>query len=205
MDFLIRVLVRSQLVPPSRSSVGHAAVFLDEVEPFDGDIEFRLVLIGQQDKLLQALLEIDRFQPLEPADAVIDMNDVVSQFEIAEIGKKEPLGAAHAPRRRGHFRLIEDIRPGQDSQLHGGKEESRVQRSHTQQDGAVFGFAGGRRRLIAPAQVGRDLIFLQDVMNALGPAQVGEEKCDPLARAAEFLEVGDKLADVAVILSSALR
>ncbi len=105
--FLTRVLALSQVVPPSRSSAGCAAarVLLDQVEALDRDEE--LVVAGVAE--LHELLGVERrrssfFRPTNTADAVIDVDDVVADLEVAEV-REEACGArprptARRPRRR---------------------------------------------------------------------------------------------------------
>ncbi len=115
-----------------------AAVFLDQVEALDRDVQLGIILIGQEHEFLRSLREIDSFQPLEPADAVIDVDDAIAGLEISEIGNEQARRAPRAFRRRRHLCLIEYIRTRQDAQRRSGKEEAGVQRSHPQQDRAVW-------------------------------------------------------------------
>ncbi len=71
------------------------AVFLHQVEARQRNIEARALGIFEQHELGIAVALIDFFQSLVLADAVLDVDDVIANLQIAEIGEK-----------RGSLRLL---------------------------------------------------------------------------------------------------
>src|SRR5262249_51906343 len=68
--------------------LARAGVFLYEIEALNRHEELVFARIPQLEKLLLVLADADLLQPDEYADAVIDMDHVVADFEVPKIGKE---------------------------------------------------------------------------------------------------------------------
>ena len=92
MAFLTRALVFCQACVPSRLRSGGgpvlaAAIFLDEVEAGERDIELGLVGELENHQLQRRLAGfLDHAQAAVLRDAVLDVDDVIADGEVAEVG-----------------------------------------------------------------------------------------------------------------------
>ena len=94
MAFLTRVFAFSHVVPPSLSSDGRdgAGVLLDEIEPLDRDEELVLARVAELHELLRRRADVDALETDEHADAVVDVDDEIVDFQVAEIGEERAGG-----------------------------------------------------------------------------------------------------------------
>ena len=79
--------LRAEMTESWLSTFGRA-VFLNQIEARERDVEARAFGVFEQHELGVAVALIDFFQALILADAVLDVDDVVADLEIAEVGKE---------------------------------------------------------------------------------------------------------------------
>src|SRR5207253_1084481 len=90
----------------------------NEIEPLDGNKEFRVIGVNEQHELARHSAGRDRLQTLKTPNAMIDMNDKITLFEIAKIGNESaeiglaPLRPVERRRSVRLHRLAENIRLG---------------------------------------------------------------------------------------------
>ena len=63
-------------------------VFLDQVEAGQRHVETRAFGVFEQHEFGVAVALVDFFQSLVLADAVFDVDDVIADLQVAEVGKK---------------------------------------------------------------------------------------------------------------------
>src|SRR5207302_2997913 len=83
-----------------------AGIFLNEVEPLDGHEQLVFTRVAELEEFLFAVGDTDFLQADEDADAVIDMDDVIADLEVAKIGEK---GFRRAAPLRSTTLFFEDI------------------------------------------------------------------------------------------------
>ncbi len=124
------------------------AVFLNQVEARQRNVEARGVGVFEQHEFGSAVALVDFFQALVLPDAVLDVDDVVADLQIAEVGEK-----------RGDFRFlplraggdgvgfVEQIARAEDGEIRVGEQNSvgnvgLGKRSGENVAGEVAGFVG---------------------------------------------------------------
>ena len=155
-------------------------VFLNQVEARERDVEARAFGVFEQHELGVAVALIDFFQALILADAVFDVNDVIADLQIAEVGEE-----------RGDFRLlalrarsdgvgfVEQIARAEDGEVRVGKHHAIGhvgfgERGGENFAGEVTGFVGVAFAAAgAAAETKRDVVFGEDIGEALDFAGVG--------------------------------
>ncbi len=140
---------------------------------------------------------------MELADAVVDVHDVVARLQVPEIGEE------HVALRRlvtpcpDRLGFVEDLLPRKDPQVGRRQVEAGVHETDPEQDRVPVRNARGR--LVAADKLGRDVVFAQDVADAFRAPEIREQEDELFARVAELRQVGDQVADVAVVFPRRLR
>ena len=128
MAFLTLVLAFSQrrAAQPIERRLRAAGELLDEVEAFDRDEQLVVAVIAQLEKLLDDVADADRelLQADELADAVVDVNDVVADLEVAQIREEGRGQRSLAAGRRPPPFLLEDVGLGVELQGRGRPAEA---------------------------------------------------------------------------------
>ncbi len=78
-----------------------ARIPLNQVQPLDRRVELRVVGVEEQHELALTAAEFERLQATEARDAVVDVDDVVVDLQVAEVGEE-----------RGGLRLLPFGRAG---------------------------------------------------------------------------------------------
>src|SRR5262245_24432825 len=187
-----------------------AGIFLDQVESFDRRVELRAVGISQQHELAPATAvvpgrladhprvnfgrgfragSVQLNQPLELAYAMVDVYDVIADFQVAEIGEEG--GGARPLRFRRPFgavnRLIEDVAFGVNG-------EGRLRQ----------GEAGGE---VADddARRAQRVIFVERLADAVGDSAAGQDEDRLIAGGGLPLEFGGEFAETSMPSSHGAR
>ena len=191
MAFLTRVLAFSHVVPPSLSSDGRerAAVLLNEIEPLDRDEKLVLARVAELHELLRRLADVDALEADEHADAVIDVDDQVIDFQIAEVGKEGACRGASALVSLALF--LEDIRLGPELERRLGQAEPAREVADADEHGGgphFFGPFNGRRV---------DLVVGEELDGPFGPAVGVGDQHHRLARLTASTNLGNPVGDAA--------
>ena len=72
-------------------------VFLDQIEPLDRHEQPVVAGVSQLEEFLHPVVDADLLQPGERADPVVDMDDEVSGFEVAQVRDNALVAAAGDP------------------------------------------------------------------------------------------------------------
>ena len=143
-----------------------AGVLLNEIEPLDRHEQLVFAGVAQLHELLRRFADGDAqlLEPDERADAVIDVDHVVADFQIPQIGD-EDLGSRSAPLGLGGpALLLEDIAFGEDGQAAFRQPEPAIEMAdRDEQRGRVRVLGAERGR-------GNDLILLGELEQPLGAA-----------------------------------
>ena len=102
--------------------VAAARELLHEVEPVDRDEQLVVAGVAQLHELARLVADVDLLQPDEHADAVVHVDDVIADLEIAEVGE-EGLGGRRAPLVADAL-LVEDVGLGKQPHLRGRQPEA---------------------------------------------------------------------------------
>ena len=163
-------------------------VLLHQVEPRQRDIETRALGVFQQHEFRVAVALVDFLQSLVLPDAVLDVDDVVANLQVAEIGEK-CRGLRFLPlRTRDHrIRFIEQIARAQDGEV-GVRQHHTIGNVGLGQRGGEH-FAGEIGSLVgitfsaarAAAQAERHGVLAENVGQAFDFAGVGHGNQHPLA------------------------
>ena len=97
---LVLGLVPGRAAEPIERRLRSAGVFLDEIEALDGNEELVVAVVAELEELLNdvAVADGDLLEADELADAVVDVDDVVADLEIAKIGEERRRERALAAR-----------------------------------------------------------------------------------------------------------
>ena len=123
-------------------------VFLNQVEARERDVETRALGVFEQHELGVAVALIDFFQALILADAVLDVDDVVSDLQVAEVGEERGDFRFLALRARGDgVGFVEQIAGAEDGEVRVGEKNAVGdvgfgQRGGENFSGEVTGFVG---------------------------------------------------------------
>ena len=123
-------------------------VFLDQVEARERDVEARAFGVFEQHELGVAVALIDFFQALILADAVFDVDDVVSDLQVAEVGEEGGDFRLLALRARGDgVGFVEEIARAEDGEVRVGEDDAvgdvgLGERGGENFSGEVAGFVG---------------------------------------------------------------
>ncbi len=160
-----------------------ARELLHQVEPVDGDEELVVTGVAQFHELARLVTDVDLLQPDEDTDAVVDVDDVVADLEVAEV-REEGLGG-RGPALVADAFLVEDVGLGKEPHLRGGKPEALRELPGRDEQRA----AG---RDLGAADVDRDdAVVAQDLDHAFGAARgLGHEhrRLALLSRSAQFAD-----------------
>ena len=113
-----------------------------------GNIEARAFGVFEQHEFRGAIALIDFFQALILADAVLDVDDVVSDLKIAEVGEESGDFGFRALRARGDgIGFIEEIACAEDGEIGFGQDDAvgdigLGERGGEDFSGEVTGFIG---------------------------------------------------------------
>ena len=119
--------------------------------------------------------------------------------------KKVPLGCLSLLRSESYVSFIEEIMARQDTEIDCRKIIAGVEIADSQEN-AAFGIRSfGGWFLSAAAEVCGYFVFFENVIHPLGAPEIGDYESYVFPGVAEFLQVADQLADVAVIFPRGLR
>ncbi len=94
-------LLRAELVEDRRGAGVGRAIFLNEVEAGERDVEARLLGEFEDHELDFETVLLDLFEADVAADAVLDVDDIIADGEVAEVGDEgRGLGLARLEARR---------------------------------------------------------------------------------------------------------
>ena len=101
------------------------AVFLNQVETRQRNVEARALGVFQQHELSVAVALIDFLQPLILSNAVLDVDDVIADLQIAKVGKeRRHLRLLPLRPRRDRVGLVKQIACAKDREMRFRKEHS---------------------------------------------------------------------------------
>ena len=170
------------------------AVFLDQVEASERNVEARAFGIFQQHELGVAVALIDFFQALVLADAVFDVDDIISDLQIAEVGEERGDFRFRSLRTRGHrFRFIEQIARAEDRQVGLGEHDAVGHVGFGQRGGdaprrrSSWFRRHSSRRPGCGCPVETDVVFGEDVGQALDFSGVRHREQNLVAGGGELL------------------
>ena len=175
-------------------------VFLDEIEPLERNEELVVAGVAELHELLlgrsggRRIDGPDRepLQPDESADAVVDVDDEVVEFEVAEVGDERAGGRLAAFVNAPFF--LEEIGLGKDQQARVHQVEPARERAGRHEHGGELEVVVLRERACP------DLVVAEELDHALGAARrVGDED-DAIAAIARFLDLVDPVVDPPVVL-----
>ncbi len=143
MAFLTRALVFCQVWVPSLLSCGagpvsRGAVLLDEVETGERDVELGLVgELEDHEFERRGVVLFDHAEAAVLRDAVLDVDDVVADGEVAEVGDEGGgLGLAAADGAGGDVGVVDEVlRAEEDDLASGGAVE--IEDLHAGGDGGL--------------------------------------------------------------------
>ena len=124
------------------------AIFLHQIEARERNVEASGFGEFEQHEFGGAIAVVDFFQALILADAVLDVDDVVADLEIAEVGEEGGDFGFRALRTRGYgFGFVEEIARAEDGEIGFGEQNAignvgRGQRGGENFAGEVTGFVG---------------------------------------------------------------
>ena len=186
-------------------------VFLDQVEARERDVEARAFGVFEQHELGVAVALIDFFQALILADAVFDVDDVVADLQVAEVGEERGDFRFLALRARGDgVGFVEQIARAEDGEVRFGEQNAVGdvgfgQRGGENFSGEVTGFVGVAFAAAgAAAEAEADVVLGEDVGEAFDFAGVGDGEQDLLAGAGELLDFFEHRRNRAVEAGSGL-
>ena len=171
------------------------AIFLNQVETRQRNVEARAFGIFEQHELGVAVALIDFFQALILADAVFDVDNVVADLQIAEVGEERGdfrfLRAAGGRLRRRIRRTDRASRRWRDwlGEKNAVGDVGLSERGGEDFSGEVTGLVGVTFAAAgAASQTKRDVVLGEDVGEALDFAGVGDGKEHLLAVGGELLD-----------------
>ena len=169
-------------------------IFLDQVEPRQRHVEPRALGVLQQHELRVAVALIDFLQSLILPDAVLHVDDVVADLQIAEVRKKRRHLRLLPLRPRSHrVRLVEQIPRTEDRKMrvrkhHAIRHVSLGQRGRQHLAGKVTGLVGvALAAARAASQPERHVVFGKDVGQSLDLAGVRHREQHLIALARKLL------------------
>ena len=185
--------LRAEMAQRGLGAFGRA-VFLNQIEARERDVEPRALGVFEQHELGVAVALIDFLQALVLADAVLDVDHVVADLQIAEVGKERRDFRFLALRTGGHrLGFVEQIARAEDGEVRVGKHHAIGDVSFGQGGGENFAgevaglvgitFAAAR----AASQAERNVVFGEDVGQALDFASVGDGKQHLIALPGQLL------------------
>ena len=167
-----------------------ARELLHEVEPVDRDEQLVVAGVAQLHELARLVPDVDLLEPDEHADAVVDVDDVIADLEIAEV-REEGLRGRRAALVADAL-LVEDVGLGKQPHLRGGQAEALRQLAGRDEQCAP-------RRDLRAADVHRhDAVVAQDLDDAFGAARGLGDEHGGLALLAALAELGHPVGDAAV-------
>ena len=171
------------------------AIFLNEIEARERNVEASAFGEFEQHEFGGAIAVIDFFQALILADAVFDVDDVVSDLKIAEVGEEGGDFGFRALRARGDgLGFVEEIARAEDGEIGFGQENAigdvgRGESGGEDFSGEVTGFVGvAFASASAAAELERDVVFGEDIGQALDFADVGDGEENAFAIGVELLD-----------------
>src|SRR5688572_3720391 len=178
--------------------LGATGVLLNEIEPLDRDEELVFAVVAQLHELLHVGADFDSLEPDEHANPVVDVDDEVADFEVAEVGEEGARGGA-PPFVRGLTLLFEDVRLGPDLQPRSREPEAFGEMSVRDENRCrprVFGTIHRNSE---------DFVFGEEFDGPFGATvRVGNEE-DDLAALTRAPDLGDPVADPSAEVLRRLR
>ena len=170
------------------------AILLDQIEAGQRDVEARGFGEFEQHEFGGAIAVVDFLQALILADAMLDVDDVVSDLEVAEVGEEGGDFGFGSLRTRGDcVGFVEEIARAEDGEIRFGQQDAigdvgRGERGGEDFAGEVAGFVGiAFAATGAASQAKRDIVFGEDIGKALDFASVGDGEEDAFAFGVELL------------------
>ena len=170
MALRTRALVFAQAAVPRWFSTG----FLDQVKPSQRDIQPCAFGVLEQHELSVPVALIDLFQAVVLPDPMLDVDDIVPDLQIAEVGEERRDFRFLPLRTRGHrFRLIKQIARAENGQVRIGEHDAVGhvgfrERRGINLSGEVAGFVGiALAAARAASQPEADVVFREDVRQPL--------------------------------------
>ena len=199
-------LLRAEPVEDGRGTGVGGAVFLDQVEAREGDVELGLLGEFENHEFDGEAVLHDFFQALVLGDAVLDVDDVVADGEVAEVGDEGGGLGALGLGAGGDVGVVGEIVGAEDDEVGVGEADAggdlgAHDDGHAQVAGQVAGFlehglAAGVHGAAAEA-VG-DLVLAQHGGQALDVALVGGGEHDVRLGFDELAELLGERGDGAV-------
>jgi hypothetical protein len=164
------------------------AVFLNQVEAGERDVEARAFGVFEQHEFRVAVALIDFLEALVLADAVFDVDDVVANLKVAEVGEEGGDFRLLALRARSHgVGFVEQVAGAEDGQVGVGEHDAIGdvgfgERGGENFAGEVTGFVGVAFAAAgAAAQAEAHVVFGEDVGQAFDLAGVGDREQNLIA------------------------
>ncbi len=186
-------------------------VFLNQVEARERDVEARAFGVFEQHELGVAVALIDFFQALILADAVFDVDDVVADLQVAEVGEECGDFRLLALRARSDsVGFVEKIASAENGEMGVGEHHAIGdvgfgERGGENFSGEVTGFVGVAFAAAgAAAQAEADVVFGEDVGEAFDFAGVGDGEQNLISLPGEFLDFFEHRRNRAVEAGSGL-
>ena len=175
---------------------GRAGVLLDQVEPLDRHEQLVLAGVAQLEEFLLVVADADLLQADEDADAVVDVHDEIADFEVAQVREERLGGGAPLVGRAPLF--FENIGFGVD--LQAGIRQAKSSRQLADRDEHR-----GISRIVGAFDLnGEDVVVLEQLDGALGPAGRGGDEQHGFARLAQLPDFRHEVRDPAVQLDGGL-
>jgi hypothetical protein len=160
----------AELVEAGRFAGGRR-VFLDQVDPVDGQVELVLAGVGEQHEVLFRAPHVEPGQAAEHTDAVLDVDDVIALVEVGK-GGLEPFLAPGLPAVAARA-LAEDLVLGDDRDPVEEQVGAPARRVRPRDPGpGVHRALFQRRREVGAEHVGR-FVEVAD-LQAVGPQQLAQ-------------------------------
>ena len=195
LDPALDALPRRPAQPIDRRP-GCAGVLLHQVEPLDGHEQLVFAGVAQLEKFLFVVADADLLQADEDADPVLHVHDEIADLEIAQVGEERLGDGSPLVGRAAVF--VENIGFGEE--LEAGLREAKSSRQVAQ----GHEHRGVARIVGAVGLNGQDVVVLEQLDRALGPAGRGRDEQHRFAGLAQLPDFGDEVGDAAVQLDGGL-
>ncbi len=200
LDLLLRLVPGGPTQAIERRAAG-AGVLLDEVETLDRDEQLVIAVISKLEKLLHDVAVPNRklLEPDELSDAIVDMNDVVADLQVAEIGEKRCGEGSLSTRARPSAIFLEDIGFGIDLERRRGNPKPTRQQALGNEHRPLDAFVG------LPRRQGAHVIVAKQFDGSFRSPVCARHKQHGLATLTRLPNIGHPIADPAPKLLRRLR